>query len=121
VELIITPSKGKKSVSKTIRKRAGHTTAGPLNMASIIASRKVEHYGFLFNDLLILAKKTGLTSLMNLNYVAKAAKKKLGLKKWASDSNASSSGQTEEQSTENYEYTDQIVLTHTCSVLSAPL
>jgi hypothetical protein len=87
------------------RANEGPTTGN----AQISAYKKTDHYAFLFNDMIVLAKKTGLTSLMSFNFMAKKAKKKLM---------KNEDGQPKD--VETFEFEMQIALSADCTVSNAP-
>lgn len=104
-------SKGKiQKMSNTMRKKslASPPTERSGN-AQISAYKKTDHYAFLFNDMIVLAKKTGLTSLMSFNFMAKKAKKKLM---------KNEDGQPKD--VETFEFETQIALSADCTVSNAP-
>lgn len=88
-----------------------HFMSSSSGNATISAYKKTDHYAFLFNDMIILAKKTGLTSLVNFSFMAKKAKKKLL-------NNTQQDGQPKAE--ETFEFEMQIPLSSDCTVANAP-
>lgn len=81
---------------------------------SVFASKKLEHYCFLFNDLMVVTKKAGLATLMNFNVMRKKAKKKFN--KNSQMLMEGTSTQQNETKGDTYEFERQMALTDNVSV-----
>ena len=116
------PSKPKRNVTPiSLRKRAvtsiEELEPEPRNPISFFASKKIEHYCFLFNDLLVITKKAGLATLMNFNVMKKKAKKKFN--KNAQLTMEGTSNQATE-SGDHYEFERQLPLAENFLIEDSP-